>query len=37
MAEAVSRPPIRFLGGTVQFAMMRAAQRHDEFIANFLR
>ena len=34
--EPVSRPPIPFLGGTVQFAMMRAAQRHGEFIADFL-
>ena len=32
--DAASRPPIDFLAGAVQFAMMRAAQRDREFVAD---
>src|SRR6266403_681472 len=34
--KAVSRPPIPFLAGAVQFAMMRAAKRDGKFVADFL-
>ena len=33
---AICRPPCRFLAGAVQFAMMRAAERDREFIADLL-
>ena len=31
-----SRPPIHFLAGAVQFAMMRPAQRHRELVTDLL-
>ena len=34
--KAVSRPPLHFLAGPVQFAMMRPAQRDGEFVADLL-
>jgi hypothetical protein len=34
--KSVSRPPVPFLAGAVQFAMMRAAERDRKFIADLL-
>ena len=34
--KSVSRPPISFLAGAVQFAMMCPAQRDSEFVADLL-
>jgi hypothetical protein len=34
--KAVSRPPISFLAGAVQFAMMRAAKGHGELVVDLL-